>query len=137
MDRTAPEGIYYLLEPTSVTTSDGIVGLSRGTELRKVEEGVYLAEGHRVELASTQVTNDTYVAQQLRRNEAAQQARIRETLSATDDPGSSGSSNTAASAPVNRSPNPPSPSPTRSAGGGRSSLQGSTLQRSGKLGSKH
>ncbi|HEX8312580.1 MAG TPA: hypothetical protein VF614_14755 [Chthoniobacteraceae bacterium] len=135
--RTAPEGTFYLLEPTSVTTNDGVAGLSRGTELRKIEEGVYLAEGHRVELSASQVTNDILLAQQLRQTEAAQQAQIRQTLGANSEPVGIQSREPAPGGSANpRSTNPPSSSSSRNPLGG-STLQGKSLQKSSGLGTRH
>jgi hypothetical protein len=125
------EGVYYLLQPASVITKDGVVGLSRGTQVRQLEEGLYLAEGQQVQLSSSQLTSDPSLADRLRQNDAADQARIRQTLGAASDASASTSNPTPATAS-----NPPPSAPARSTLGGASSLQGSTLQRSGGLGQK-
>ena len=134
----APEGVFYLLRATSVEVSDGVHGLKPGTAMRKQPDGSYLADGHKVQIPDSDVTNDMQVARQALGADVAAQERLRQASQA----GAAAERAAAMAAPSKTTPNR---APARSSSGKSSSgsnlqmsggLEGSTLQRGGGLGGK-
>jgi hypothetical protein len=82
-DPLAPPGIFFLLQKTSITTDDGIVGLKPGQSLRQVGPGTYEANGQTVQLRENQVTNNLRIARQFATADAVTQAALRQTLQPT------------------------------------------------------
>jgi hypothetical protein len=78
--RLAAEGVYFLLEAISITTSDGIAGLKPGTRVTLVSEAgdtLRLTDGElQFDARRDQLTNDLDVAAQLGRNHSVQQAAV-------------------------------------------------------------
>ena len=133
-NRVAPEGTYFLIRSTSVVTSDGVIGLAPGTKATKLRDGSFMADGHRVELTASDVTNDVLLAEQLAGAEQAGQALLREKSHAAAAAEREAAANRAA-ALIESTPAAPlaAPTPRPSNLGTSSGLQGSRLQRGGGL----
>jgi cytoskeletal protein RodZ len=72
----APEGVFFLVAAKSIETADGIVGFPAGTEVRKQEDGTFLAGRQPLGLRPDEVTNDLRVVRRIAAlNQAAQTAR--------------------------------------------------------------
>lgn len=78
----APDGVYFLLEPTSVETPEGVSGLKPGTRLQRIGSGKYSTSGHEIALRDDQVTNDLRIAQRIAGADAAAQAALRRAMAA-------------------------------------------------------
>lgn len=79
-DPLAPPGRFYLLQPVSITTQDGIIGLKPGRVLQQTGPGSYAVDGHTVQLRGDQVTNNLRIAGHYARADAAAQVAIRQNL---------------------------------------------------------
>jgi hypothetical protein len=79
-DPLAPPGVFYLLQPVSITTTDGIVGLKPGRILQQISPGTYTVEGHTIQLRDDQVTNNLRIAGQYAAAANSAQAAIRQNL---------------------------------------------------------
>jgi hypothetical protein len=134
----APPGVFYLLRATSVEVADGVHGLKPGTPMRKQPDGSYIADGHKVQIPDSDVTNDMQIARQALGADAAAQERVRQSLQA-------GAAAERAAAAANVPKSSSSGNPTRSSSGRTGSgsnlqlsggLEGGSLQRGGGLGGK-
>lgn len=79
-DPLAPPGIFFLLQKTSITTDEGIVGLKPGQGLRQVSPGTYEVNGRTIQLPDHQVTNNLRIARQFAAADGATQAALRQAL---------------------------------------------------------
>ena len=109
----APPGVFFLIAPASLETSEGILGLKPGQQLKLVRPGAYSADGHELALREDQVTNDLAFARAVAAEDARSQAAIRSRLA-----GSAAKAGAAASAAQNQPPSAPvptdaPPAPTR------------------------
>jgi hypothetical protein len=50
--------ILYLLQPHSIITDSGVVGLPVGTAVEEIEKGLYLAKGHKVKINESLLTTN-------------------------------------------------------------------------------
>jgi hypothetical protein len=80
--RLAPDGMFFLLTKKSVETDAGIVGLRPGAQVIRQPDGKFLADGHLLELAAGEITNDLDLAARVAGADARAQAAIRQTLAA-------------------------------------------------------
>lgn len=78
--RLAPDGVFFLLQPISITTDDGITKIQPGTKVTLVQETgdtLRLSDGQQeFDAQRGQFTNDLDIAAQIGRNHSAQQAAI-------------------------------------------------------------
>ena len=121
-DPLAPPGVFYLLQKTSITTEDGIVGLKPGQLLRQVSPGAYEVNGHTIELPDHQVTNNLRIARQFAAAAVAPQAALRPPLPPKTTPApatATSSTAAAASRPAAAPSNSLSSGPRLGAGTGR------------------
>lgn len=77
-DWLAPEGIFYLVGPVSISNDAGITRFAPGTAVQIVAPGEYLAGETKLKLRADQVTNDTRIAQRVAGANAAALAAIRQ-----------------------------------------------------------
>ena len=84
--RLAPDGVYFLLVKKSVETDAGIVGLKPGAQVIRQPDGKFLVEGHTLDLAPGEITNDLDVAARVAGADARAQAAIRQTLASRPTP---------------------------------------------------
>lgn len=80
--RLAPEGVYYIIKPTSIFHDSGVLGLPIGTEVRLVKEvgdtAMISYEGHSIEVALTSITRDLDVLDAKVREDQENHRRARE-----------------------------------------------------------
>ena len=100
----APPGVVFLIAPASLETSEGILGLKPGQQLKLVRPGTYSADGHELALREDQVTNDLAFARAVAAEDARTQAAIRSRLA-----GPATKAGTAASVAQNQPPPAPAP----------------------------
>jgi hypothetical protein len=80
--RLAPEGTYFLVQRTSLTTHSGVIGFAPGTKVTLVEQGdsaVTVTDGeYRFAVPPSQLTNDLDLAASVANSDYTAQARISE-----------------------------------------------------------
>jgi hypothetical protein len=81
-DPLAPPGTFFLLQQTSVTTEDGIIGFKPGQVVREVTPGTYLVGTHTMKLDKFKLTNNLRIAGQLAAQDAASQEALRQAIRA-------------------------------------------------------
>lgn len=104
-DPIAQTGIFFLLQKTSITTEDGIVGIKAGQVLQEVSAGTYRVGEHTLKLRSDQVTNNLRIAGNIAAADAAAQEAIRKAMQARLNPPAAAPSGTA-SGPARATPYP-------------------------------
>lgn len=109
----APPGVFFLIAPASLETSEGILGLKPGQQLKLVRPGTYSADGHEIALREDQVTNDMGFARAVAAEDSRTQAAIRSRLAGpATRAGATASANSSQPAPAPATANVPPP-PTR------------------------
>jgi hypothetical protein len=79
----APEGVYFLIGSISIETDEGIERINPGARLERQPDGSYTdSRGRTFKLRADEVTNDLRVAQRIAGADAANQAAIRQQLTA-------------------------------------------------------
>jgi hypothetical protein len=73
----APEGVFYLIKAERIETPDGIVGLTPGTGVKLVREGVYLTPSGEAAIPADSLTNDMALARQVMKADREAQAAIK------------------------------------------------------------
>lgn len=85
--RLAPEGVYFVLYPVSVTRDEGITRIREGTQVKLLKEAgetVHVTDGRiEFDVQKGYLTNDLDVIARLRGQQLAQQAQV-STLTATE-----------------------------------------------------
>lgn len=78
--RLAPEGVFFLTQRVSVTTSDGVIGVAPGTKVERLSEkkGILKvsSRGNLFEVRRDQLTNDIGVAERMGAQDASAQAAL-------------------------------------------------------------
>jgi hypothetical protein len=129
--RLAPDGTFFLLVKKSVETSDGIIGLAPGTKIRQQADGRYAADGHYLELKTSEITNDLDIAAHYAGADARAQSAIKDSLQAhatAPKPGAPTSApSSSATAASRTTPSTPVPAAPRAGSGllGQNSALGS------------
>jgi hypothetical protein len=123
--------VFFLLTKKSVETDAGIIGLRPGTQLVRQPDGKFLVEGHTLDLAPGEITNDLDIAVRVAGADARAQAVIRQTLAARPAAPVNGR------APVNESQSANSASESVASPPAPAQQSESSLGRSNALGAAH
>jgi len=82
--RLAPEGTWFLLQRVSLKTDSGIIGFAPGTKVTLVDQGDSLStvsDGeYQFTVASSQLTNDLDMAENVAKSDYTAQAQIAESI---------------------------------------------------------
>ena len=82
--RLAPEGTYFLLQRVSLKTDSGVVGFAPGTKVTMVNQGASMStvsDGeYQFMVASSQLTNDLDMAENVAKTDYTAQAQIAESI---------------------------------------------------------
>jgi hypothetical protein len=82
--RLAPEGTFFLLQRVSLKTDSGVVGFAPGTRVTLVDQGDSLStvsDGeYQFTVASSQLTNDLDMAENVAKSDYTAQAQIAESI---------------------------------------------------------
>jgi hypothetical protein len=82
--RLAPEGTYFLLQRVSLKTDSGVIGFAPGTKVTLVDQGTSMStvsDGeYQFMVASSQLTNDLDMAENVTKSDYTAQAQIAESI---------------------------------------------------------
>jgi hypothetical protein len=82
--RLAPEGTYFLLQRVSLRTDSGVIGFAPGTKVTLVNQGdsvSTVSDGeYQFTVASSQLTNDLDMAENVAKSDYTAQAQIAESI---------------------------------------------------------
>jgi hypothetical protein len=82
--RLAPEGTYFLLQRVSLKTESGVIGFAPGTKVTIVDQGDSMSTvsdgAFQFTVASSQLTNDLDIAENVAKLDYAAQAQIAESI---------------------------------------------------------
>jgi len=82
--RLAPEGTYFLLQRVSLKTESGVIGFAPGTKVTMVDQGDSMSTvsdgSFQFTVASSQLTNDVDIAENVAKLDYSAQAQIAESI---------------------------------------------------------